>query len=538
MVKAAVANSLWWLASASSSAAFDSALHNPDAAQKQILRSVLAQNASTAFAREHGLSERTTADEFACRVPIRNYDELLPWIERIRRGERQVLTSEPVKRLVPTSGSTAARKLIPYTASMHAQLNQAIGPWIFDLYRTYPRALLGVSYWSISPASPDAIQFTENPAVPEGFEDDAAYLGTWRKWLINAGMVAPSAIREISSIDDWRYVTALLLLRQSNLRLISLWHPSFLSLLLQTIQDHWDQMLSDISSGRCAVAKQLPPKVARVIQTSGLPPRSQELRYCDPGKPAQLWPHLEVVSCWTDANAAGAAAELARRLEKAVVQAKGLIATEGIVSVPFRGQRPLAVRSHYFEFEDSGASILRSTDLQEGRKYSVIMTNAGGLWRYRLDDLVVVDGVLGRTPSLRFVGKCSHVSDRTGEKLSDGFVSSVFRQLFELLGIQPSFAMLAPDMRGEREAYTLYVNSDAPVGTVAELDRLLSANPHYAYCRKLGQLGPPCLFRVSADAQMAYWRRLLAMGKRLGEIKPVGLSSLDGWSSQLDGHYV
>ena len=115
-MKAALANSLWWLASRRSYAAFASALQDPDAAQEQALRSFLRKNADTAFGREHGLSEGCTPADFASRVPIRNYDDLRPWIERIQQGETRVLTAEPVRRLVPSSGSTAARKLIPYTA--------------------------------------------------------------------------------------------------------------------------------------------------------------------------------------------------------------------------------------------------------------------------------------------------------------------------------------------------------------------------------------------------------------------------------------
>jgi hypothetical protein len=539
MVRAALANSLWWLASRASYATFSSCLQDPDAVQKQVLRSFLQRNGSTAFAREHGISERSTADEFARRVPARSYDELLPWIKRIQQGEKQVLTSDPVTRFVPTSGSSAAHKLIPYTAAMHSELNRGIGPWIFDLFRSRPQLTLGSAYWSISPMSSEAFQFTEQSVVPVGFDDDAAYLGKWRKSLISAIMAVPSELREITIVDDWRYVTALLLLRRRDLRLVSVWHPSFFTLLLQAIHDHWDLLLRDISSGRCAVAKRLPAAVCSALRLSPDSRRARELCHYDPSKPNLLWPQLEVISCWTDANAAGAAAELTRLFGEGVIQPKGLIATEGIISIPFRSVHPLAIRSHYFEFEDDEGSVLRSVrELRVGKEYKVIFTTGGGLWRYRLDDQVIVDGVLGQTPSIRFIGKCSQVSDRVGEKLSDGFVSSVFLQLFDSVGIRPSFAMLAPDIHAGQSAYTLYLNADVPEQTSADLDQLLSNNPHYAYCRRLGQLRAPRLFRVFDDAHTAYCYRIQSLGKRLGDIKPVGLSILDDWSSRLKGHYI
>ncbi len=538
MVKAALANSLWWLASRASGAAYASALNHPDHAQEQVLRALLRKNSATAFGREHGLHEVSTSAEFGRRVPIRTYDELRPWIDRVRRGESAVLTSEPVSRLVPTSGSTAARKLIPYTAAMHRQLKKAIGPWIFDLYRSHPRALLGSSYWSISPVASDGFESAEDSGVPIGFEEDTEYLGEFHKILADAALAVPPELRFVTSIEDWRYVTALLLLRQADLSLISVWHPSFLILLLREIKEHWNQLLSDIADGTCAVLRRLPLSVAAALK---LRPDLRRSRYLQRGTPdtgAQLWPRLTVVSCWADGHARGSAAELAQSLGSVALQPKGLIATEGIVSIPFEGLHPLAICSHYLEFEDDSGRVWLSPELRENHEYNVVLTTGGGLYRYRLDDRIVVDAILGQTPSVRFVGKSSQVSDRMGEKLSDGFVGSVFSKLFQDAGKVPSFAMLAPDVDGDGCRYTLYLSADAPNEMCTKLDLLLSANPHYEYCRRLTQLRSPRLFRVSDDAYARYCRRLQCMGKRLGEIKPVGLSPLDDWSNQLDGHYI
>ncbi len=538
MVKAACANSLWWLASGASWIAFTTALNNPDATQEQVLRAFLRKNSATAFGRAHGLSGVCSPAEFARRVPIRNYDEIRPWIDRIRRGEPQILTNDPVRRLVPTSGSTAARKLIPYTASMHQELNRATGPWIFDLYRRHPQALLGVSYWSISPVSSDTNEPAEGSSVRIGFDDDAAYLGAFRKILIDASMAVPQELRHITSIEDWQYVSALVLLRRGHLSLVSVWHPFFLSILLRVMWDNWEQLLFDISTGTCSVINRLPSFVAASIKSGPNSRRFEELRSISSPTVNRVWPKLKVVSCWADGHATGAAHQLAQSLGSVVLQPKGLIATEGIISIPFEGRHPLAIRSHYLEFEDDSGRLLLSSELQEKHEYHVILTTGGGLCRYRLDDRIAVDGMLGRTPSIRFVGKSAQVSDRMGEKLSDGFVASVFSKLFEGVQIRPSFAMLAPDVDANGCRYTLYLSADACSEMCAKLDLLLSANPHYAYCRRLTQLCLPRLFRVSDDAFTAYYQRLLPAGKRLGEVKPVGLSALDGWSNYLSGYYI
>lgn len=502
------------------------------------MRRFIRDNSSTAFGREHGLAEVRTPEQFARRVPVRDYDQMRPWIDRIRRGEPQVLTSEPVRRLVPTSGSTAARKLIPYTASMHRQLNQAIGPWIFNLYRRRPRALLGPSYWSISPLSLADCGVDKDSAVPIGFDDDAAYLGGWRKQLVNTAMAVPAELKNVSSIEDWRYLTVLLLLRRSDLTLISVWHPSFLSLLLDTMRSNWDRFVMDVADGTCALPSRIPPTVARAVKAPRDRQRAQDLRRAGPENINRVWPRLQVLSCWADGHATSPAAELRRTMPSIEVQPKGLLATEGVVSIPFEGQHPLAIRSHFLEFEDDAGGLLLAADLQRGRPYSVILTTAGGLYRYRLNDRIEVNGMVGRTPSIRFVGKTSLVSDRMGEKLSDGFVATVFARLFENWAQQPTLAMLAPDIDTDGCRYTLYLNADPPPAAASRLDALLSTNPQYAYCRRLTQLHQPRLFHISGDAYAAYCDRLQLTGQRLGDIKPVGLSKMDNWSSHLPGRYV
>jgi hypothetical protein len=268
------------------------------------------------------------------------------------------------------------------------------------------------------------------------------------------------------------------------------------------------------------------------------PRRADEMRHSGPSAFDYLWPGLKLLSCWADGNAASAAAELTRSLPSITLQPKGLLATEGVISIPFAGQHPLAIRSHFVEFEDDSGRVSTASDLQTGCAYKVILTNGGGLCRYRLDDRVEVTGMVGQTPSIRFVGRSGLVSDRMGEKMSEAFVAGVLWRLFEDSNSRPTFAMLAPDLDEDGCRYTLYFNTDGSNGLGAALDTLLSANPQYAYCRRLTQLRTPRLFRLSSDPYLAYCDRLRRASQRLGDIKPVALSRLDNWTTFFSGDYI
>jgi GH3 auxin-responsive promoter len=225
-------------------------------------------------------------------------------------------------------------------------------------------------------------------------------------------------------------------------------------------------------------------------------------------------------------------------LPRVHIQPKGLLATEAVITLPFRGLTPLAIRSHFFEFVRGDRTYL-AHELVPGEVYSVIVTTGGGFYRYRLDDHVRVNGVVERTPSLEFLGKADHVSDLCGEKLNEAFVARALADTCARLGVAPRFALLAPDLAASPACYTLYLETDAqpPAELGARLDDALARNPHYGYCRSLGQLAPIRLFRATGPLFPAYVERCRERGQRVGDIKPLSLSKWHGWSDVFQGEY-
>jgi hypothetical protein len=523
-MKAAFANAAWLASSLPAWTRFCRALHKPAGTQRKILRSLLARNADSSFGRAHQFSRIRSYEEFRERIPVVDYGSVEPWVARIKRGEQAVLTREPVTRLLPTSGTMSGRKLIPFTAAFQRELNAAIGPWMVDLFHQHPTVALGPAYWSVSPALPASC---EESSVPIGFDDDSAYLGGLRQRFVEAALVTPSALRLVQQVETARYLTLLCLLRQPGLRLISVWHPSFLTLLFDALPVYWDELLRDVESGGCPRAAGLLAEVRRAVTVAPQPDRAAELRRAGPADATVLWPHLRVVSCWADAQAVLLARDLQSRLPGVVVQSKGLLATEAFISIPFRGSHPVAICSHFSEFADARDNVHLAHELQHGQSYRVIVTTAGGLCRYRLGDLVEVDGFIGRTPSLRFLGRGDNISDLCGEKLAEAFVTRVLAEV--CADVRPRFAMLAPERNAGRWIYTLFIEGEADASLPTRLDAGLRANPHYALCRDLGQLGPLQVFRIRDGAYEIFCSGAATEGRKLGDVKPQSLSLRADW---------
>jgi hypothetical protein len=259
-----------------------------------------------------------------------------------------------------------------------------------------------------------------------------------------------------------------------------------------------------------------------------MPRRAAELSNSKADDPCSLWPGLRVISCWGDAHAKLGCEDLRRRFTSLYIQPKGLLATEAFVTLPFSGKTPLALRSHFFEFIEEDGACKLAHELRAGAEYELVVTTAGGLWRYSLGDRVRVTGFLGRTPCLEFIGRSRTVCDLRGEKLSEPFVASVLAQLLAETKSLSSFAMLAPENVESFPNYTLFVEGNSTMPSSTRLDELLHANPHYAHCRTLGQLAPARVHTVRS-AYETFVRHELTRGKRFGEIKLCTLSRDSEW---------
>jgi hypothetical protein len=529
---ALLANVFALAASLPARGAFRAALDEPGRAQAAVLDRILRGAAGCAFAREHGLDAGAGIGGFRRAVPPRTYDDHAPWIDRAASGEAAVLGAAPILRFQPSSGSTAASKRLPWTAPFAAEVRSAIAAWLADMAVRRPALLGGPAYWSVSPAAPPSPHTVGG--VPVGFEDDAAYLGPVARRLAAWGMAVPGEVRHLADVDAWRRRTLLHLLRARELRLLSIWSPSFLPLLLAPLDRLLGELAAEIGRGAPALAT----GAGRVPALRPDPARARELERAG-ADPLRLWPRLALVSCWTDGPSAASAAELSARLGAVPVEGKGLIATEAVVSIPFGGERPLAVTSHFIEVDTGDGEPRGVHELREGDVGSILVTTGAGLWRYRLQDRVAVTGLLGRTPCIRFLGKEDQLCDRFGEKLHAAHVAGVIARLRRELGRPGGLAFVAPDARGGIPCYTLFAAaSSAPAGIAARLEAALGESFHYAHCVRLGQLAPARVFLVAGDGLAPFYAACAARGLRLGDVKPSPLRREPGWAEALPGRYV
>ena len=527
-------NSAWITGCSREYARFTTALGRVADTQTACLFDLLKRNAATRFGTNHRFAQVRSVAEFQARVPIAGYDALAESIEAISGGATGVLTADRVKLFQPTSGSSSAIKLIPWTATLGREFRRGISPWLAALYRRKPALMGGTAYWSISPPA-TAVQTRGRLRV--GFDHDAEYLGFFGKNLFSLVSAAPPELAHCRSMQEFKTKTLVALLADENLRLISIWSPTFLTTLLDDFMAQPGEILDALSrSGR-----------TRTHQ------RAELLRHILPGSARpisfeQVWPRLQLISCWTHGPSELYAEDLQSLFPNIEIQGKGLVATEAFVSLPFHEDKDpvLAVTSHFFEFQDTaGEDLSLAHELIAGKTYRVIVTTGGGLYRYALGDLVRVTGFIQDAPCLRFIGREANVSDLFGEKLQGTFVETVIRRALAQQGINPRFFLLAPVAGAmPKPAYTLFLEANAVLDAVVlqrNLEEGLAENFHYKHCRRLGQLSGARIFQINRGAlssETVFQHEMLSRGIKLGDIKMGALDCQSGWEQRFRGQFV
>lgn len=503
---------------------FFSELDKAKEKQESILKEILQKNSHSTFGKEYEFKDIKSIQAYQNNVPIHSYEQITEYIQLICNGEKNVLTCEDIIVFEETGGSTSGSKLIPYTSSSFHAFQKALYPWLYDLLTQHKEITHGTAYWSISPSLKNIRP--SHAGIPVGLQSDADYFGEKLAINILSTLAVPPLIGAINDFTSWQYLTLRYLLKARDLTLISVWSPTFLLDLISALVEHHEIIIEDMISDKISIA--LPDEFCEqnlsAINVDAT--RITEIKNAfKEGKinTHLLWPNLNTISCWLDANAARYHEQLVTLFPKVYLQAKGLLATEGVISLPVcdSDSSILAINSGFFEFIDKEENIYLADELNIGEIYRVLITTYSGLYRYDIKDQIVVTGYQGNTPLIKFAGRTGLVSDLCGEKLTESFVLKQLNDAIDDVMLLPyveqntGYILLL-----EQEHYSEY----EAVEFAVVIEQRLCNNPQYAYARKINQLAPLIPIRFN-NIRKRYTHIQYNNDRLLGDIKPAVLSN-------------
>jgi hypothetical protein len=127
---------------------------NPEYYQQKIFEDLISNGSDTIFGTDHDLKSVKSYDDFKRSVPVRDYEQLKPYIERVVHGEQDVLWKGKPAYLAKTSGTTSGTKYIPITNdSVPNHINSARNALLSYVHETGKSSFLdgGLIFLSGSP---------------------------------------------------------------------------------------------------------------------------------------------------------------------------------------------------------------------------------------------------------------------------------------------------------------------------------------------------------------------------------------------------
>lgn len=112
-------------------------INTPVESQHRVFRHLMSELSKTKFGADHGIQPNISHEEYIKRVPIRDYEALKPYFERIANGEEDVCWKGNPLYLAKTSGTTSGAKYIPITReSIGNHINSARNALLNYIYET------------------------------------------------------------------------------------------------------------------------------------------------------------------------------------------------------------------------------------------------------------------------------------------------------------------------------------------------------------------------------------------------------------------
>ena len=517
---------------------FMAAAEDCQATQQRVLQELISLNDSSRFSREHGLGSIRNVDEFRRRMPIVDFEYFRSYIEDLKQGDFQSLLGHKNRLLMFTlsSGTTSESKFIPITERFLANYRRGWQNWGIRAFDDHPQ----LKTQKILQLTSNHDRFRTAGDTPCG--NISGLVVSMQNAIIRQMYSVPGEVARVSDSLAKSYLTLRLAIVDRDIGLITTANPSTL-IQLAKLADHWsEELIRDVHDGTCSSDFDVPEEVLRRLRSRirrPSPARAKELEQVRDrvGRffPRDFWPDARLLAVWTGGSSCAYLHLLKEYFGEIPIRDHGLSASEGRMTIPFSdGQSGgvLDVTTHFFEFiperEHGGENptVLEAHELQEGETYFILLTTSSGLYRYDIRDVVRCTGFQGSTPILEFLHKGAHISNITGEKISESQVASAVSRSVQQLQIALEHFTVAP-VWGEPPEYQLLVE-ERDVGSPTLRARLAghvdsslqSLNCEYREKRDTGRLAPLSCVPLSDGAWKHFiGARISGLGGSLEQYK-------------------
>lgn len=453
-----------------------------ESSRQDDLHELLSEAKSTQIGQTFKFGSITSYSDFSERVPIHQYEDLKPYIDKMKDGNADILWPGRIQKYAVSSGTTGKGKHLPISAARLASDKKYMRSIAISYIKQRPNPfrLLGKHF-----SLPGNIEKHGANEIGEmsGFTAAGAPL-----WLRALQLVQPKKLTKLSFQEKFNLVLRKSI--DSNIKVISAMPGWILTLFQRVLNETGKDKISDVW-----------PNLNLLI--------------CGGVKLDNYQPHLvkliggqepDFIETYGASEGYFAFSDDLARCDLKLVTGNGI----------------------FFEFiqknsldnkENASKNIVTLRDVKRNVPYAIVVTTNGGLWRYMLNDIIEFTST--DPPRILVKGRISEMLDDFGEALYIYEAEEVLAESLREMNLQKSPFTIIPQLSSESDLPKHYwliqfseqVDSDGLAKLVQKIDtKLQKINRHYATRREGGSLGAPIVKEIS-QKQVNQW---LEAGNRTG----------------------
>ena len=521
---------------------------HPNLVQKQVLKKILKLQKNTVYGKKYNFSSITSVEDFKNKHPLTDYEHYRSIIDQIAEtGNYTQLVAEPITLFQETSGTTGSSKLIPRTKNLYSTFQKSFQACTSTSKHYYLQNKIDTKNYrglALSNASP--LQSTPS-GIPRGTGTSGGLRQSkFVKKIISLNFSSPPFAFLIPDYKSAYYCHLLFALQNRKIAYISANFASNVLEAMQLLQEEWEQLLKDIKQGQIDERLDLNESTRNELKNHFQPdPVLAEKLQIEFEKGFEnivprIWPQLSYVACITTGSMELYKEKLEFYIGDVPLYSLGYGTSESWIGVnlnPERKSPAYVITPHaaFFEFipvkeiDLDVPSTIDLSSLEIGKNYEIVVTTIGGLYRYRLGDIVKCVGNYNKTPMIEFLYRRGSLLNLVGEKVSENEIFTALTETIKNLENKSEIVDYTTriDLSSSSLNYVLYIELSQEFEVLPNLklyqnkidDILSSLNVRYLNYRKSNSIGKPQVKLVKRDAFKRLKQKILSRGSSETQFK-------------------
>ena len=395
------------------------------------LLTLMRDNRDTEFGKAHDFVSIDSVEEYRKKVPVSNYESFRSYVNSMLDGKKDVLTVYPVVNYCRTSGTEGLAKNIPVTSEAFKRYGNAVGYRQDEVIKEFggKRFIINTFRTDIGKKSSGDLLLSE--ALFRSLYEDGS--------LQEENFAGDFATLFSDELIDRLYVKLWVGFATEDVTVLESIFMYDQLIFFTYMSKFWRDVYDGMRTHSIPEEMKIPDNIRKYLLS--MPVSDERLdkiqSICESGMKGvskKLWPGLKLVSGVSNKSYFAEDRMLHEYIGKVDDYYLAYCASECYIATAVADNDfnyVLLPNNAFFEFlpVEGGDETFLPHELEVGRCYKPVITNFSGLYRYLMEDIVCVQGFIGKSPKFEFIMRSCQTLNIAGEKMDIHLVEKAIASL-------------------------------------------------------------------------------------------------------------